>query len=196
VHAVAVLLAFIGTVSPVREQDIRFSYHRGCPVAPVDLRLVRVSYRGFDRRDHIGALVVHRRVARDVVTVFRKLYAADFPIRRITPVSAYRGSDDASMVADNTSGFNCRRTVGSTSGSWSQHAYGTAIDVNPVENPYVLPRRALPPAGRDYLNRSRARPGMAVAGGVLVTSFESVGWRWGGRWTGSPDYQHFSTNGR
>jgi D-alanyl-D-alanine carboxypeptidase len=196
VRAVAVLLAFVGTVSPVRQQDIRFSYHRGCPVAPVDLRLVHVSFRGFDGRDHVGALVVHRRVARDVITVFRKLYVASFPIRRITPVSVYRGSDDASMAADNSSAFNCRRAVGSTTGSWSQHAYGTAIDVNPVENPYVLSGRALPPAGRRYLNRSRVRPGMAVPGGVLVRAFESVGWKWGGRWTGSPDYQHFSTSGR
>ncbi len=164
VRTVAVLLAFVGTVSPVRQQDIRFTYHRGCPVAPADLRLVNVTYRGFDGGDHRGAVVVHRRVARDVVGVFRKLYAARFPIRRMTPVSAYRGSDDASMAADNTSGFNCRRAVGSTTGSWSQHAYGTAIDVNPVENPYVLGGRALPPAGRRYLNRSRGRPGMAVSG--------------------------------
>jgi hypothetical protein len=196
VRTVALLLAFVGTVSPVREQDIRFSYHRGCPVTPADLRLARVTYRGFDGRDHLGALVVHRRVARDVITVFRRLHGARFPIRRMTPVSAYRGSDDASMAADNTSAFNCRHAVGSATGSWSQHAYGLAIDVNPVENPYVLRGRALPPAGRRYLERSRVRPGMAVSGGVLVRAFESVGWKWGGRWRGSPDYQHFSTNGR
>jgi D-alanyl-D-alanine carboxypeptidase len=191
---VALLLAFVGTVSPVRQQDVRFSYRAGCPVAPEDLRLVRVSYRGFDGRAHVGALVVHRRVARDVVVVFRTLYAAGFPIRRLTPVSAYRGSDDASMAADNSSGFNCRRAVGGS--GWSEHAYGLAIDVNPVENPYVLNGRALPPTGRAYLDRSRVRPGMAVGGGLLVRAFASVGWKWGGRWTGAPDYQHFSVNGR
>jgi hypothetical protein len=157
---------------------------------------VRVTYRGFDGRDHLGALVVHRRVASDVIAVFRRLHAARFPIRRMTPVSAYRGGDDASMAADNTSAFNCRRAVGSATGSWSQHAYGLAVDVNPVENPYVLRGRVLPPAGRRYLERSRVQPGMAVSGGVLVRAFESVGWKWGGRWAGSPDYQHFSTNGR
>jgi hypothetical protein len=191
---VALLLAFVATVSPVRQRDVRFSYRAGCPVAPADLRLVRVSYRGFDGRAHVGALVVHRRVARDVVVVFRRLYAAGFPIRRMTPVSTYRGSDDASMAADNSSGFNCRRAVGGS--GWSEHAYGTAIDVNPVENPYVLNGRALPPAGRVYLDRRRVRAGMAVGGGVLVRAFAAVGWEWGGRWTGAPDYQHFSVNGR
>ena|SRR5438477_548393 len=191
---VALLLAFVGTISPVRQHDVRFSYHAGCPVAPAELRLIRVSYRGFDSRAHVGALVVHRSVARDVVGVFRRLYVADFPIRRLTPVSAFRGSDDASMAADNTSGFNCRRAVGGS--GWSEHAYGRAIDVNPVENPYVLDGRALPPAGRGYLVRSRVRRGMAVPGGVLVRAFASVGWRWGGRWSASPDYQHFSLSGR
>jgi len=193
-HLAALLLAFVGTISPVRQQDVRFSYHRGCPVAPVELRLVRVSYRGFDGRAHVGALVVHRRVARDVVGVFRRLYLAGFPIRRMTPVSAFHGSDDASMAADNTSGFNCRRAVGGT--GWSEHSYGTAIDVDPVENPYVLDGRVLPRAGRAYLVRTRVRRGMAVEGGVLVGAFESIRWKWGGRWSGSPDYQHFSVSGR
>jgi hypothetical protein len=191
---VALLLAFVGTISPVRQQDVRFSYRAGCPVVPSDLRLVRVSYSGFDGRAHVGTLVVHRSVARDVVTVFRRLYLARFPIRRMTPVSAYRGSDDASMAADNTSGFNCRRAVGGS--GWSEHAYGTAIDVDPVENPYVLNGRALPPAGRAYRMRGRVRPGMATRGGVLVRAFAAVGWKWGGRWAGSPDYQHFSVSGR
>ena len=193
---VALLLAFVGTISPVRQQDVRFSYRAGCPVTTADLRLVRVSYRGFDGGAHVGALVVRRRVARDVVAIFRRLYAARFPIRRMTPISAYSGSDDASMAADNTSAFNCRRAVGSATGAWSQHAYGLAIDVNPVENPYVLHGRALPPAGRAYLDRDHLRRGMAVRGGVLVKAFESAGWKWGGRWAGAPDYQHFSVNGR
>jgi hypothetical protein len=185
---------FSATVSPVRWSDLRFSYRAGCPVGPSELRTVRLAYWGFDSRAHVGSLVVHRRVADDVVTVFRRLYAARVPIRRLVPVSAYRGSDDASMAADNTSAFNCRRVGGST--SWSMHAYGLAIDINPVENPYVLGSRVSPSAGRRFLDRERVRPGMAVDGGSLVEAFESVGWKWGGRWTGSLDYQHFSTNGR
>ena len=165
-----------------------------CPVDAAQLQALQVPYRGFDGRSHVGVLVVNRRVARDVTTIFRRLYAAHFPIRRMTPISAFRGSDNASMAADNTSGFNCRRAVGGS--GWSEHAYGLAIDVNPVENPYLLKGRALPPAGRAYLSRARLRPGMAVEGGVLVRAFESVGWKWGGHWSGSPDYQHFSVNGR
>jgi hypothetical protein len=198
VAAVALAAApapFTATVAPVRWADIRHSYRAGCPVAPADLRAVRLTYRGFDGRAHTGSLVVNRRVTGDVTRVFRTLYAAGFPIRRMRPVSQYRGSDDASMAADNTSAFNCRRAVGSTTGSWSMHAYGLAIDVNPRENPYVLGGRVLPPAGRRFLDRADARPGMAVEGGPLVDAFASEGWRWGGTWSGSPDYQHFSTSG-
>ena len=187
---------FRATVSPVRWSDLRFSYRAGCPAPPAQLRTLRLAYWGFDGRRHVGALVVHRRVAADVVGVFRRLYAARFPIRRMRPVSAYRGSDDASMAADNTSSVNCRRAVGASSSAWSMHAYGLAIDVNPVENPYVLGGRARPPAGRSYLDRAHARPGMATPGGVLVRAFERAGWSWGGRWAGTPDYQHFSTTGR
>jgi hypothetical protein len=111
------------------------------------------------------------------------------------PVSAFGGSDDRSMAADNTSAFNCRYAVATGPKRWSVHAYGEAIDVNTVENPYLLGGRVLPPAGRPFLDRSRLRPGMAVAAGVLVRAFASVGWLWGGRWAGSPDWQHFSRTG-
>ena len=199
-HLIALLLAaaplpFTAAVAPARPADLRFSYRAGCPVPPARLRVVRLSYWGFDGRPHRGRLVVNRRVTADVVAVFRRLYAARFPIRRMVLVSAYRGSDDASMAADNTSGFNCRRAVGST-GAWSAHAYGLAIDVNPIENPYLVDGRVLPPAGRRYVDRDQRRPGMAVPGGILVRAFADIGWPWGGSWTHSLDYQHFSSTGR
>jgi D-alanyl-D-alanine carboxypeptidase len=193
VSATAAPPAFTAKVGPTRWIDIRSSWRGGCPVHHSELRLLRLSYWGFDRRPHVGRLVVHRRVTRDVVTVFRHLYTARFPIRRMVPVSAYGGSDDASMAADNTSGFNCRFVSGTR--RWSMHAYGLAIDVNPIENPYVSASRVQPPAGRAYLNRSRVRPGMAVPGRVLVRAFATAGWAWGGYWSGTPDYQHFSTTG-
>src|ERR671910_2965651 len=158
--------AFTGRVEPVRWADLRFSYRNGCPVGPGELRTVVVSHWGFDGQARVGRIVVARRVAPGVVTVFRQLWAAKFPIRLLRPVSAYRGSDDASMAADNTSGFNCR-FVGGTS-RWSMHAYGEAIDVNPLENPYVRGSTVSPGAGRAYLDRSHYRPGMAVAGGGAV----------------------------
>jgi hypothetical protein len=129
-----------------------------------------------------------------VLAVLRKLYAARFPIRRMVGVEVYKGSDDRSMAADNTSGFNCRRVY--PGGPWSEHAYGKAIDVNPVENPYVHGGLVEPPSGRAFLDRTRRRPGMAVRSGVLVRTFDQAGWHWGGRWQSSKDYQHFSTTGR
>ena len=183
--------AFTGTVEPVRWADLRFSYRAGCPVGPAELRTVAVSHWGFDGKSRVGRVVVAKRVAPGLVSVFRTLWRAKFPIRRLQPVSAYRGSDDASMAADNTSAFNCR-FVGGTS-RWSMHAYGEAIDVNPVENPYVRGATVSPPAGRRYLDRSRARPGMAVRGGALVRAFAAAGWKWGASFG---DYQHFSTTAR
>jgi hypothetical protein len=134
-------------------------------------------------------------VTNEVQAAFRRLYAARFPIRRMEPVSAFGGSDDRSMAADNTSAFNCRYAVAPGPKRWSVHAYGEAIDVNTIENPYLEGGRVLPPAGRAFTNRGRYRRGMAVAGGVLVRAFASVGWLWGGRWAASPDWQHFSKTG-
>jgi len=182
---------FTAKVEPVGWDDLRHSYRAGCPVGPAQLRALRVSYWGFDGRARVGSIVVARRVAPDIVSVFRKLWIAHFPIHRLQPVSAYRGSDDASMVADNTSGFNCRFVGGTT--RWSMHSYGEAIDVNPVENPYVRGAHVSPPAGRAYVDRSRDRKGMALDNGVLVRAFASVGWKWGASFG---DYQHFSTTGR
>jgi hypothetical protein len=192
--AAAAAPPFHAQVSPVRWAELRYTYRAGCPVPPSQLRTVRLSYWGFDGRAHEGLLVVNRRVTADIVTVFRRLYAARFPIRRMVSASVYRGSDDASMAADNTSAFNCRFVEGTR--SWSMHAYGEAIDVNPIENPYVRGSTVSPPAGRRYLDRTRYRPGFAVEGAVLVKAFDAVGWKWGGRWTGLKDYQHFSTTGR
>ena len=99
------------------------------------------------------------------------------------------------MAADNTSAFNCRYAVAAGPKRWSVHAYGEAVDVNTVENPYLLGGRVLPPTGQRFTDRTNARRGMALAGGVLVRAFAAVGWQWGGRWSGSPDWQHFSKSG-
>ena len=163
-------------------------------MAPDGLRLLRLSYWGFDGQPHVGSLVVAESVTDAVLQVFRTLHDQRFPIRRMEPVDVYGGDDDASMAADNTSGFNCRNAVSSGPPHWSNHAYGLAIDVNPIKNPYLLGSQVLPPAGADYVDRSPYRPGMAVEGGVLVAAFEAVGWSWGGTWS-SPDYQHFSSTG-
>ncbi len=139
--------------------------------------------------------MVNSSVVPAVEQVFGRLFAQRFPIRSMEPVDAFRGSDDRSMAADNTSAFNCRYAVATGPKRWSVHSYGEAIDVDPLENPYLLAGRVYPPAGRPYLDRGHVRPGMAVAGGELVTAFAASGWQWGGRWSGSPDYQHFSATG-
>ena len=148
----------------------------------------------FDGQVRTGRIVVHEDVARDVLGVFRRLYAANFPIRRMTPVDAYGGSDFRSIEADNTSAFNCRYVDGTT--RWSEHAYGRAIDLNPIENPFVSGGRTSHRASAPYVQRSRRRPGMAYEGGVLVRAFDAIGWGWGGRWTSVKDYQHFSASSR
>ena len=186
---------FTYSVSRVTAAQLPHSWHAGCPVAPARLRRLRLSYWGFDGRAHTGALVVERRAVTPLTRVFSRLYAARFPIRRMRPIDAYGGSDERSLEADNTAAFNCRYAVASGPKRWSVHAYGLAIDVDPVENPYLEGGRVHPRAGRRYLDRSHFRPGMAVAGGLVVRTFAAVGWQWGGRWSGSPDYQHFSATG-
>jgi hypothetical protein len=160
-----------------------------------DLRLVKVAFHGFDGDRHHGKVVVHRRSARDVLHVFRKLWRSGFHIRRMRLVDAYGAEDKVSMAHDNTSAFNCRWRNGVCC-TWSQHAYGKAIDINPVENPYVGSWGVSPPSGRRYLDRSDRRRGMIVLHGRVWWAFHHIGWEWGGTWSGSKDYQHFSAKGR
>jgi hypothetical protein len=178
----------------VSAAELGSSWRPGCPVGPASLRLLRVSYWGFDNRPHAGRMVVNASVATAVVSVFARLYEARFPVRRIATVDAYGSDDRASMAADNTSGFNCRSVAGSSPPRWSAHAFGEAIDINTIENPYVSGSRVSPPAGSAYLDRTNLRPGMAGPGTALNDAFAAIGWSWGGRWS-SPDYQHFSKNG-
>ena len=186
---------FAHEVSRVTAAQLPHSWRPGCPVAPTQLRRLRFTYWGFDRRAHSGAVIARDAAMPDLVRVFRRLYASRFPLRRVRPIDAYGGNDERSLAADNTAAFNCRYVVGPGPRRWSTHAYGLAIDVNPVENPYLERGRVHPRAGAAYLDRTTMRPGMAFPSGVLVRAFAAVGWRWGGRWAGSPDYQHFSATG-
>jgi hypothetical protein len=168
------------------------SWRPGCPVALADLRLVRLTYWGFDNAPHEGELIVHVQVVPAIVRIFGKLYDAKFPVRRMRRIDAYAGNDFDSMADDNTSMFNCRKAYGSA--KWSVHAFGKAIDVNTVENPYLPGGQVLPPAGAAYLDRRRVRPGMIVPGDVVTRAFAAEGFRWGGDWTSGRDYQHFEVN--
>ena len=171
------------------------SWHRGCPVGLGDLRLLRLSYWGFDDLAHTGRLVVNKAVAADVLAAMRSLYRHRFPIRRMRLVDAYGADDHRSMAADNTSAFNCRFINGQP-GVWSQHAFGKAIDIDPIENPYVTGSGFVsPPAGSPYADRSRHAAGMVHRGDPTVGAFSAIGWGWGGHWSWPKDFQHFSANG-
>jgi hypothetical protein len=173
------------------------SWREGCPVGLDELRMLELSFWGFDGRPHHGGrLVVHAEFAPQLVGAFEALFEARFPIERMEPVDAYGADDNASMAANNTSAFNCRLRAESST-TWSEHAYGRAIDINPVQNPYVSSSgTAYPPAARAYLDRSDVQPGMLVEGGAAVAAFDAIGWQWGGRWDSPVDYQHVSSTGR
>ena len=174
---------------------MRASWREGCPVPIDDLRILRMDHWGFDGAEHPGELVVHRDVADAVLGVFRRLWDARFPIERMVLVDEYGASDDRSMEANNTSAFNCRTVAGTT--RWSEHSYGRAIDLNPVQNPYVSSSgRVSPPNGGPYADRNRQDAGMVHGGDVVATGFADIGWGWGGTWRNSKDYQHFSASGR
>jgi hypothetical protein len=196
--AAATFGPFSATISRLdRQTRVRMtgvSWHGGCPVPLRNLRSIGLTYVGFDRETHRGELIVHRRWAEEIVSVFHRIYAKRFPIRRIRPIDRYGGSDRRSMMHDNTSGFNCRYVSGTT--TWSQHAYGRAIDVNPVENPYVDGYRVSPKRGERFADRSPLRPGMIAEHHVVWSAFRRIGWGWGGSWRPVMDYQHFSSNGR
>jgi len=172
------------------------SYRDGCPVPLKNLRYLKMTYRGFDGRDHTGEMVVHKSVAKEVTRIFGELYRTGYPIRRMRLVSDYGGSDWRSIEADNTSAFNCRPATGSK--KWSRHAYGKAIDLNPLENPYVSRSgRIAHKASLKFRERKRKNPFKAEYRAVLlpddpaVKAFKKRGWRWGGDWRSVRDYQHF-----
>jgi hypothetical protein len=170
------------------------SWKEGDPVSLDQLRLIQLSYWGFDGEVHTGELVVNSTSTEGLGEVFGTLFEARFPFRSVSLVDYYGASDDRSMAADNTSAYNGRYVAGDP-GVWSMHAYGLAIDINPVENPWVHGTAVSPVAGRAFIDRSLEHPGMIHADDLVVRAFESIGWKWGGYWSGSKDYQHFSSTG-
>ena len=182
--------------------DLRGSFWRpGCPVALSELRLLTVVHWGFDGEVHNGQLVVAREYADALRGVFRRLYDLRFAIRHMRLADMYGPKGARPADGDVSGSFQCRQSVpspcvgGSASGRWSNHAYGLAIDLNPRENPYVGCGRTRDRASARYTDRSRLRKGMVTP--AVVRAFRSIGWGWGGEWTGqTKDYMHFSSNGR
>ncbi len=177
------------SISTVTAEQLGSSYTPGQGCAePADLRAVDVTHWGYDGAVHQGRLIVHQDQAANVAAIFGDLYTVGFPIERIVPVDAYGADDQASMRANNTSAYNCRTVAGTS--TLSNHAFGKAVDINPLHNPYVKGSTVDPPEGRPWADRSRQDPGMIHADDAVVRAFAARGWSWGGYWS-NPDYQHF-----
>jgi hypothetical protein len=189
----------VAQLPPAVQRQLRrhHFFHTGCPVPQSGLRVLTVPYWGFDRQAHAGQMVVNAGAAHPLGRVFKRLYRLRFPIRHMTLTEAYiRLPADG----DPTASFECRQAVpspctgGSGTGSWSMHAYGLAVDVNPVENPYVGCGQSRDPSTRPYRDRTRQLRGMI--GPRVIAAFRSIGWGWGGSWSGNTkDYMHFSATG-
>lgn len=173
---------------------MRLSWREGCPVSLEDLRLLEISHHDFEGDVTTGELVVHQHEVEAMVLVFETLFELGYPIQQMRLVDEFEADDMLSMQANNTSAFNCRFVSGTT--RWSEHAFGRAIDVNPLINPYVQGDRVSPPEGAPYADRSQDVPGLIRAEDEVVVAFAAVGWSWGGYWSSSKDYQHFSATGR
>lgn len=184
----------IFTYIPLSEEIIDringISYKENNEVKIEDLAYIQVTHWGFDDRDHMGEMIVNIKVAEEVVEIFRELYEAKFPIEKIKLIDEYDAKDDLSMADNNTSAF-CYREVTGSKGKLSNHSYGVAIDINPVQNPYVKDNTILPEGGKEYLDRDNIRKGMIISNDVCYNAFKSRGWTWGGEWNSLKDYQHF-----
>ena len=203
--AVAPHSAFHSSIRPVpasvtKQMRAHGFLHSNCPVSVSHLRVLTVTTRGFDKHNHTGQLVVNASAAPALAKVFLQLYLLHFPIRHMQLIQMYGPKSAIPKDNDVTGAFDCRQAVpspctgGKGTGHWSEHAYGEAVDLNPVQNPYVGCGMSHDPAGRKYLDRSRLRPGMVTPD--VVAAFRAVGWGWGGAWTGSTkDYMHFSATG-
>jgi hypothetical protein len=192
----------IKPLSPTLKKELKTGgfWHSGCPVSLSQLRVLTVTHRGFDKHNHTGQLVVNRSAASGLASVFQQLYRLHFPIRHMKLSDYYGPKSGQPKDGDVTESFECRQAAASpcsgnrTTGSFSMHAYGLAVDVNTVENPYVGCGMTHDPRGAPYLNRSHHRPGMVT--GRVVSAFRSIGWGRGGSWSGNTkDYQHFSSTG-
>jgi hypothetical protein len=186
--------ATVGPVTASIRARMGQTWSPRCPVGLTALRYLRLTFRGFDGGAHTGELVVGSAVVGDVVWVFRRLYAASYPIEEMRLPTTADLQAPPTGDGNNTAAYVCRNTRGTT--TYSAHAYGLAIDVNPFLNPYRKGDLVLPELAGAYLDRAWRRPGMILRGGVVTRAFASAGWAWGGDFRSVSDPMHFSANGR
>jgi len=178
-----------------RQMIDKGSWRNGCPVEMYDLRYLKINYLDFNYKKKTGEMIVHKSVAYDVVEIFRELYNSNYPIKQMKIISHYNANDFASIEADNTSAFNCRKV---TSGKkWSNHSYGKAIDINPIENPYISKSgyishpKSFPFRKRVHKHNTSKDKAMIIKNDYIIQLFKERGWKWGGNWRTIKDYQHF-----
>jgi hypothetical protein len=188
----------ISPVSPTIKQRMLKgnSYKKGCPVPLQDLRYLRIKHLNFRGKTVLGEMVVHKDVSKEVVQIFEALYDIGYPVQKMKLVSAYQGNDWQSIESGNTSAFNCRNATGSK--KWSKHSYGKAIDINPIENPYIARsgrishKASLKYRKRVHKSNTSADQAVLLKHDKATKIFKKYGWKWGGDWLGVKDYQHFS----
>jgi hypothetical protein len=192
-------VTFKGNLEPIppaiAKKMINSSWRSGCPVPLADLSYLRLSFWGFDGKVHKGELVVHKKLAPEVVEIFKELFDNRFPIERMKLIDEYAHDDNKSMDANNTSAFNCRTRTANPD-EFSNHSYGVAIDINPLCNPFIDKARGIlePKAAAAYLDRTKKLKGMIIKGDACYNAFIKRGWTWGGNWKDQIDYQHFEKN--
>lgn len=183
----------IHEISPeIKERIYGISYKENAPVTLDELRYLRVSYYDFDENIQVGELIVNQKVASEIIEIFKELYDVKYPIDKMKLIDEYDADDNKSCIDNNTSALCVRPVVGSTINRWSNHSYGLAIDINPVQNPYVYSDGHIyDPNSKPYLDRTNIRKGMIIKDDPLHKAFTSRGWRWGGDFKNTKDYQHF-----
>ena len=158
-----------------------------------DLRYVKIRYVDFDGKAQNGELICNQKIAQDLVEIFSELYDRQYPLASVRLVEDFGGDALASMEADNTSCFNFREVTSSGGGrhKLSLHAYGLAVDLNPLYNPYVKKGKILPQSAKPYANRKHANPYRIDHEDLAYQLFTAHGFTWGGDWKSLKDYQHF-----
>lgn len=185
----------IDTISDaVFQRMLGKSYKKDCTVPRSELRYLRLSHYDSQDKEHVGELVCNKKISSDLKEIFKELYKQKYPIERMRLIDDYEADDERSMQANNTSCFNFRTIAGSK--KLSKHSLGMAIDINPLYNPYVKRRKdgkllVQPANARKYSDRSKRWDYKLEKGDLCYRLFIKHGFKWGGSWTNSKDYQHF-----
>lgn len=193
IDKVETVFAYAPLSDEVIEKITGMSYIENDNIRVEELVYVQVTHWGFDDKEYVGKIILNKKVADDVVEIFKELYEAKFPIEKIRIIDEYDANDELSMLDNNSSAF-CYREIAGSKGKLSKHSYGIAIDINPIQNPYVKNDIVLPESGKEYLDRDNVRKGMIIEGDACYNAFVDRGWTWGGEWNSLKDYQHFEFN--